>query len=208
MRLVLFMTVFGVSLGGLCLPVMAQVQQQQQQGYVYNGGYNNGGMPLYNAAPSYQSQTTGNSFYNSGANLQMLPMQQMTAGKNAPSYSFGGNRSNQPYAFNPYNGGLDPTAGGALTPDQARAIRAQRNAQAAAYQQEYLDSLRQRDMNNPYAQQQLLDQPVAGSMYQGGQFSQLYNENNQPTIPVKRKVLYKQLKNPLVEPPRLFNPDQ
>lgn len=198
MRLGLSLAVLGILLGGAATPALAQ-NQQQQQGYAYSGNYDYN-VPVYNGNSNYSAQTGGNPYFNSGSNLQMLNMQAMVAGKNAPSYNYGGSDS-QPYTM----GGFGNRPGG-LSPQEAQAIRAQRDQKAAMYQQQYLESLRQQNMNNPYAN--VGNQPMAGSQYQGSQFSQLYAENNQPKKPVKRKVLYNQMNNPLVEPPRLFNPDQ
>lgn len=202
MRFGLPLAVLGFVLASGMSPCFAQTQQQQQQSYVY-GGANNNGMPLYNSAQNYRSDTTAGSIYNTGQNLQLLPMQQMVAGKDAPSYAYGGSQKNQPYGFN-NNGMLDPTAMGGLSPEQARMIRDQRDARAAAYQQQYLESLQRNPQVGPYTP----GQEMAGSQYQGSQFSQLYAQNGQPKPPVKRKVLYNQLNNPLVDPPRLFNPDK
>ncbi len=205
MRFGLSLAVLGALLAS-AMPVHAQQQQQQQPSYVYGGSTPSA--PLYNSTGNYTTQTNGGSFYNSGANLQMLPMQQMVAGKNAPSYSYrGGQGQVQPYNYNSA-GMLDPSMMGSLSPEQARMARDQRNANAAAYQQQYLEQLRQRDMNNPYAVQQQDPNMMNGaSQYQGAQFSQLYANSDQPKPQVKRKVLYNQLNNPLVEPPKLFNTD-
>lgn len=208
---------FGLSVAVLSLvlvsglPAQAQQQQQQQSSYVYGGGSTNSG-PVYNSTVgSAARQTTGNvSIYNSGNALQMLPMQQMAAGQNAPSYTYGHQKQNaQPYTN--YNSGpmaLNPNAIGSLSADQARMIREQRNMQANAYQEQYMEQLRQRDLNNPYLnqpQQQQLQAMNGASQYQGAQFSQLYANSGQPKPVVKPKVLYNELNNPLVEPPRLFN---
>lgn len=193
-------------------PAHAQ-QQQQQSSYVYGGG-NTNSVPLYNGvAGSAVRQNAGTaSIYNSGTSLQMLPMQQMTSGQPASSYTYNHQRQNaQPYTN--YNTGpmvLNPNAMGSLSADQARMIREQRNAQANAYQEQYLEQLRQRDMNNPYLntpqQQQQMQQLANGaSPYQGVQFSQLYADSGQRKPVAKPKVLYNELNNPLVEPPRLFN---
>lgn len=200
MRFGLALMVLGLVAGISALPAFAQQQQQQQQLYQYNGGYTN--PTLYNSPGNYTQQSDGGSIYNSGANLQMLPMQQMTAGKNAPSYTYGGQKNASMYNYGSMSG-LDPNAAGALSPDQARAIRAQRDAQAQTYQQQYMQTLQQQQ--NPYAQQaqQMMS---AGSQYQGSSFGALYADSDQQK-PTKKKVIYKQLNNPLVEPPRLFNID-
>lgn len=208
---------FGLSVAVLSLvlvsglPAHAQQQQQQQQSYVYGGG-NTNSAPVYNSTfgAGGGAATGSPSIYNSGSSLQMLPMQQMTAGQNAPSYTYRNQGQNaQPYTN--YNTGpmaLNPNAIGSLTADQARMIREQRNLQANAYQEQYMEQLRQRDLNNPYlnpnAQQQ--QQAMNGaSQYQGAQFSQLYANSGQPRPVAKPKVLYNELNDPLVEPPRLFN---
>lgn len=207
MRFCLSVAVF-VSVLASGFPVQAQQQQQQRSSYVYSGNYGSGA-PVYNGAQGAASGA-GTSLYNSGTNLQLLPMQRMIAGQNAPSYTYRGqNQGTQPYTN--YNAGplsLDPSAIGSLTPEQAQLIREQRNAQANAYQQQYLEQLRQRDLNNPYLLQQQEQMMNGSSQYQGSQFSQLYANAGQKKPQVKRKVIYNELNNPLVEPPRLFNPDR
>jgi len=191
------------------LPAHAQ-QNQQQTSYVYGGTANTA--PVYNSNVGSVSSGTGTtSIYNSGSALQMLPMQRMIAGQNAPSYTYGNQRQGtQPYT-NYSMGTLDPNAIGSLTADQARMIREQRNAQANAYQQQYMEQLRQRDLNNPYLNptspelQQMQQQLAGASQYQGGQFAPLYANSGQQKPTVKRKVIYNELNNPLVDPPRLFN---
>lgn len=200
MRYILSLAVLGLAVSA-GVPAFAQ-QQQQQPSYTYQSQQQNTN-PIFNNLGTYRDNINNNPYYNSGANLQMLPMQQMIAGKNAPSYAFG-NRQQQQQA-NLYNNGggfLDGAMGG-ISPEQANAIRAQRNANAAAYQQQYFESVNQREAQQ-YAQQQ---QGMAGSQYQGSQFNQLYTDNQQPR-PVKKKVIYNELNNPLKEPPRLFNPDR
>lgn len=200
MRTILSLAILGILAGAV--PAFAQ-QQQQQSSYTYGSQRNNN--PVYNSFSDYQDNPNrdglySQNVYNSGANRQILPLDQMVAGRNAPSYAYGGNQ--QRTQANLYgNGGGFGNMSGALSPDQARQLRSQRDANAQAYQQQYMDSLRQQQQNNPYPNPQM-----AGSQYQGSQFEQLYAENDEPK-PVKRKVLYKQLKNPLKEPPRLFNTD-
>ena len=200
MRYILSLAVLGL-VAGAGAPAFAQQQQQQPQSYVYGGQQQNNNS-IYNSLGNYRDDINAGAFYNNGANLQMLPMNQMIAGRDAPSYAFGNRQQNQQAGLYGNNGGFGNAMGG-LSPDQARQIRAQRDANAQAYQQQYMDSMQQQQMqNNPYAQQNM-----AGSQYQGSQFSQLYAENAEPK-PVKKKVIYNELNNPLKEPPRLFNPDR
>ena len=200
MRYTLSLAVLGFVLGA-GVPAFAQ-QQQQQPSYVYQGQQQDTA-PIYNNLGAYRDNMANSQYYNSGANLRMLPMQQMIAGQNAPSYAFGNRQQQQQNGiYNNGGGFLDGSVMGGISPEQANAIRAQRNANAAAYQQQYLENARQRQQME-YAQQQ----NMAGSQYQGAQFNQLYAENAEPK-PVKKKVIYNQLNNPLVEPPRLFNPDR
>ena len=183
MRIRLSIAVLGLSMAGI-VPAMAQNNVQTGQTY-YNA-------PIYNAPQGY-SQTQGNvPIYNSG-NVQPLPMQQMIAGQNAPSYNY---NTVQPYGTNNSN-----TYGGAITPEQANAIRASRNAQAQAYEAQYMQQLQQ--------QAQGIAPNNNSSAYQGNAFSQLYNrEDDADKVPTKRRVVYNERNNPLITPPRLFNPDQ
>ncbi|PZQ45263.1 MAG: hypothetical protein DI551_07920 [Micavibrio aeruginosavorus] len=163
-------------------------------GYTYTGT-GTGYAPIYNGQ-TRSSSTTGNTVYNSG-NVKTLPMQQMIAGKNAPSYNYNQN-------VNPYGFGAGTTSGsiGVMTPEQASMQRAQRDAQAQAYQQQYLQSLQQQRM------QQNGMVPTGLEGYQNGQYGgQQYYGNNmyQQQAPKKKKVIYKQMNNPLTEPSKLFN---
>ena len=203
MRYILSLAVLGM-VAGAGAPAFAQQQQAQQPSYTYQGQQQNTN-PVFNNLGTYRGDVNNSQFYNSGANLQMLPMQQMIAGQNAPSYAFGNRQQKQQAGlYNNGGGFLDGGAIGGISPDQANAIRAQRNANAAAYQQQYFESVNQREAQQ-YAQQQ---QGMTGSQYQGSQFNQLYTDNQQPKAAVKKKVIYNELNNPLKEPPRLFNPDR
>jgi hypothetical protein len=200
MRYILSLAVLGLAVGAGA-PAFAQQQQGQQPSYVYQGQQQQNNNPVFNNLGTYRENINNNPYYNSGANLQMLPMQQMVAGKNGPSYAFGNRQEQQQnslYGDGGFGGGV-----GGISPQQANALRAQRNANAAAYQQQYFNSVNQREAQQ-YAQQQ---QGMTGSQYQGAQFNQLYTDNQQPK-PVKKKVIYNELNNPLKEPPRLFNPDR
>lgn len=201
MRYILSLAVLGLAVGAGA-PAYAQQQQAQQPSYVYQGQQQNTN-PVYNNLGTYRPNTTNSPYFNSAANLQMLPMQQMIAGKNAPSYAYGGRQEQQQNGLFGGDGGFLGGGMGGISPEQANAIRAQRNANAAAYQQQYFDSVNQREAQQ-YAQQQA---GMVGSQYQGSQFNQLYTDNQQPK-PVKKKVIYNELNNPLKEPPRLFNPDR
>jgi hypothetical protein len=198
MRLKLSVAVLGLLMAG-SLPALAQTNAQQQQPNAYYAP----SAPVYNtgnSVPYYSQQNGTTPIYNNNPNTPTLPMNQMIAGKNAPSYNY---NANQAYSFN------DPTslAGaslGSLSPEQANMVRAQRDANAQAYQQAYQQQLQ--DQQN---QQQQMQQSGA-SQYQGGQFAQLYaNATGQQQKPVstKKRVIYKEMNNPLVAPPRLFNTD-
>ncbi len=181
MRLKLSLAVIGLLLAGSA-PALAQNEQ--------NSNYYGSAAPTY-AAPTGNYSTNG-VVYNSGS-VTPLPMQQMIAGKNAPSYNYG--------TAQPYNSGYSGnTSIGSLTPEQAAAQRAQRDAQAQAYQQQYMASIQQQSM-----------QPNAATPnQQQGAFAQMYNnmtggQEQQP--PVKKRVVYNGRPSPLVEPPRLFKTD-
>ncbi len=175
--------ILGVTLA-IAIPAFAQTNAQNTQ--TYNA------QPVYNAAP----------VYNSGANVQPYSMQQAIAGKNAPSYNY--NPNPQPYNFNATGNqnAYGSNAFGAMTPEQATMLRAQRDAQAQAYQAQYMEQLRAQQQGGVYSN---------SSAYQGNAFSQLYNsfgQKDEEKVPTKRRVVYREKNNPLIEPPRLFNPDQ
>lgn len=192
MRFLLSLAVLGVALSA-GVPAFAQGMEQQQPGYSYGGNYGNA--PMYNGGGN-QGSTAGTPLYNSGANLQMLPLpsQNAVAGKNAPSYSYNHSAANQPsYSNQQLNGG---GAVGGLSPEQARGLNMQRQAAAQAYQQQYLANRQQQGAspNNNNA-----------SQYQGAQFNQLYNANQDAKPAVKKKYVYKKPASPLTAPPPLFN---
>lgn len=177
MRLKLSLTVLGI-LVGAALPAQAQ-QAQMPAGY--NAGY------------QYQAQTTASSpFYNSGTGVQpYYGGQQNTSSYNSNAvspYSFNGG-----YNSNPMTG---VTSIGAMTPEQAAYVRAQRDAAAQAYQQQYFGSLQQ--------------QVPGGATNQVGAYNQMnpFYPGQDQKKPTKRRVVYNQKNNPLSAPPRLFNPDQ
>lgn len=191
-----------LAIAGLSLSVSAGAFAQN------NNGTNYYGAPIYNTGAGttyYTSQSNGAApIYNNGSNVQPLPMQQMIAGKNAPSYNF--NSGSSAYtAFGSSNPMANVTSIGSLTPEQDAYIRAQNQTQA---QGGY-------GAQQPFGyQQNQYQQPAqnGASSYQGNAFSGLYNNPFGTTpvadIPTKKKVVYKERNNPLVDPPRLFNPDQ
>jgi hypothetical protein len=154
-------------------------------------------VPMYNGvngATQYQGGVNGAPIYNN-ASQQPLPLNQMAAGKNAPSYNY---NNTQPYTG--FMGG-DPMAGADmanLTPEQRRMID-QQAAARAVQEQAYLAN-----MQRQQAQQQAQTNPYM----QGA--NQMYNNYTQPEQqkPKQRRVVYNERNNPLVTPPRLFNPDQ
>lgn len=166
---------------GILMSVAVPVQAQQT------------GQPTgYNAGYQYQQPMTQTApLYNGGVNVQPYYMnQQGTGGYN-----------NSPAPFN-FNGGYNNSMGnagsiGAMTPEQAAYVRMQREAAAQLYQQQYM---------------QQMQQPPGATSNQVG----IYNQTNpyypgqqqQQSVPTKRKVVYNQRNNPLTVPPRLFNPDQ
>ncbi len=173
MRVKLSVAMLGI-LAMIPVPVCAQ---QQMQTY---------------SAPSYQfqGQQPSTPVYN--------------AGNNAQPYYYGGQQNTgsyggvTPYGFN--NGaGADPLAGvtsiGALSPEQAAYVRAQRDAAAQAYQQQYFSGQQQQ-------------QGAGMSIYQNAFGNNSFFGQPEKKPPVKRRVVYNQKANPLSTPPRLFNPDQ
>ncbi len=137
---------------------------------------------------------TGNSvpFYNNTA--QPLSMDQLVAGKNAPSYNY---NTTKPYNLAPNNfgnGGQGP-----LTGDQIQQMRAARDARAQQYEAEYMQRLADQNV------------PVEGMAATAQNAREYYNGLTQPepqAKPKKKRLVYRQDANPLQAPPRLFNPDQ
>lgn len=157
--------------------------------------------PRTNYVPMYNNG--GNAYYNNAGNVPVynntaspLPMEQLVAGKNAPSYTSPGT------AYTGFSGYTsDPMQNmnaSAMTPEQSRYISAQREAMQAEY------------MTNLQRLQEDLNRQALATQQQktyGGQYNQ-YGGQVQQTAPVQRRVVYKEKNNPLVTPPRLFNPDR
>lgn len=168
--------VIALCLCGLAsLPAQAQTTAQQ---------------PTYYVVPSGGAANSSGSLFNQ--NAQPLPLQQMIAGQNAPSYNYGGTQA--------YTGSSSRnTSIGVMSPAEARAYNQQREANALAYQNQYLASLGQSAMGQ--------QQPTNSSAYQGSAYSKLYANSQEKKVPTKRRVLYKSMNDPLAAPPRLFNID-
>lgn len=140
-------------------------------------------------------------YYATGANVpvynnaaQPLPMEQLIAGKNAPSYNY--NAPVQPYNLGGTTaGGSTNMSGAPLSPAQVAQMRANRNAQAQQYEQQYLQQ----------AQQQISG-VSAPEGYMGNPYSAAYGQ--QQIRPTKKRLLYKERDDLMPVPPRLFNPDQ
>ncbi len=175
----------------------------QNTNYYGAPNYNTGtGTTYYTNAPN----GGGAPIYNNGTNVQPLPMQQMIAGRNAPSYNF--NNGNQ--AYTGFGANSNPMSGvtsiGSLTPQQDAYLRAQQQSQNAGSFGQF--------GNNTYQQQYYQQQQQAGNTaYQNNGFSGFTGNNpfgTTPTagVPTQKRVVYKERNNPLVDPPRLFNPDQ
>lgn len=196
---------FPVAVLGFLMMAGVHAQAQTQDNLYYNP-QSSGGVPIYN----------------NGTNAQPFPMEQVVAGRNAPSYDYN--------PVKPY--GVDTGAGNSLTSDQIEMLRAQRNAAAQNFEAQYLASLQQQRMGQ-FGQVPQMGQlgqagPIgqlgggqlgqlgqlgmnAASQLPGNPFGQLYGgmtENGEKQAPRKRKVVYKEKNNPLIIPPRLFDPDQ
>ena len=176
---------FGMIMAGfvafMAVPAMAQTAYQTT----------NTGVPIYVPSTTGQAYTTTQTgvtpFYNNTA--QPLPLQQMVAGKNAPSYNF--KNQVQPYNLNT----ASMNSNGALTPDEVDRIRASRDAQAQAYQKQFLEQSAQNGQ----------PQTIGGAM--GNAYNSLMPTQDKPK-PTKKRLVYRESANPLSAPPRLFNPDQ
>lgn len=189
----MFKTIFYTTLTLAICAAPAFAQQQQQ-----NTNY----APLYNTnsnSPVYYSSNNGTvPIYNNANNTPVRPMEQMIAGKNAPSYDFNKSKT-QPYLFgtnqnaNAYTGyGVDPN------------LQLQQNQYN--YQDPYAQQMAQQTGAYNYGAGMPNNSLVDLSKLQGGPFGTQTQDN--PQRPTKRRVVYKERNNPLVEPPRLFNPDQ
>lgn len=160
--------------------------------------------PYYNTTsttPTYYATTPTGAVpvYNNLNTTPIMPMDQMVAGKNAPSYNY-----NNPTGVQPYNFGT-----GAGNVSGQAAMSAEQQAQM--YQQQLLNQQQQQQ----YANGQTGPMGVSttqGSLQNLTQFANSpFGTNTQGTaaaVPKQRKVIYKELNNPLKEPARLFNPDQ
>jgi hypothetical protein len=190
MRLFVSLAVLGLAFAAM--PAMAQQTTTQPQ-VVYT--------PMYNPSPNsyYQPGVGGSPVYNNGS-AQPYAMNQMIAGKNAPSYNY--NRSN---AYTGFTNTGDPLAGADLanlTPEQSRYIEQQRLYRVQQEQQAFLQQ-QQAQLQQQQAWQQ--SQQQINTMQN---LNQGYNPLAQQEQPRQRRVIYKERNNPLVTPQRLFNPDQ
>jgi len=202
MRLKLSLAVLGLLMAGTA-PSLAQNPQTQQGYYPVQ--------PIYNtntAVPYFQSQNGASPNYNNGTNAPAFPMQQMIAGKNAPSYNYNTTGGPQPYN----NFGNNNPANGPTPMDQIQGGSYQRDLAGLAYQQQYMQDYQKMLAQQQSQLQQQQQQPQnAPSAYQGNAFSQLYANAagpDKPAAPKKQRVVYKERNNPLIVPPRLFNPDE
>jgi hypothetical protein len=154
---------------------------------------NSGGSFLYvpstgNVGYAPQGTTGAVPFYNNTA--QPLPMDQMIAGKNAPSYSY----RNE---IKPYNLGNQSSGDGTMSAEDFMRARSSRDQRAQQYENEYLQRLAARDaaLNGN-------SQASAGQGYSASSSIQ----QAQPKR--KKRLVYREDANPLAAPPLLFNPDQ
>lgn len=172
MRFGSFLVVAGLTLCGMAGAAVAQtplyIPMTSQQGY---GTTQSGNVPVYNNLGS------------------PLPMDQMIAGKNAPSYNY---NAPKPYNLNPTTYG-----NGVLTADQVARARAERNARAQQYAQEYM----QQATESQYGQQ--AQQAMGGVANAYGN----YMEPQQTQKPKKKRLVYREQDEILQTPPRLFNID-
>lgn len=200
MRHSLFTVLLGIA---ACAALPAAAQNNNNNN---NGTYTNWQQqqPVY-AVPMYVAPNSQQMYSAQGANgipvynnnAQPLPVEQLVAGKNAPSYNF----NNNAYTGFGSNSLANVSSIGSLSPEQASALRAQRDAQAAAYERDYLAQLTQSGTGGAAS--------GGSSAYQGSAFSNLYTGNQDQTQkpPVKRRVVYNERNNPLTTPPRLFSID-
>lgn len=145
------------------------------------------------AQQSY-SNTNNVPVYNTGA--APLPMDQMIAGRNAPSYNYNTGANIQPY--NSGNSMGARGAGAPLSPAQVAQMRANRDAQAQQYEQQYLQQAAQQAQS-----------AASPDGYLGQAYNSVYGQpQQQQQRPTKKRLLYKENDDLMPIPPRLFNPDQ
>jgi hypothetical protein len=188
MRLFVSFAILGLAVAAM--PAMAQQTTTQPQ-VVYS-------VPMYNSSPNsyYQPGVGGSPIYNNGS-AQPYAMNQMIAGKNAPSYNFSNNT-----AYTGFTNTGNPLAGADLanlTPEQSRYIEQQRLYRVQQEQQAFLQQ------QQAQQQQQAWQQPQMNTTQN---LNQGYNPFMEQEKPRQRRVVYKERNNPLVTPPRLFDPDQ
>lgn len=148
------------------------------------------------AQQTYYPNTNNVPVYNSGASP--LPMDQLIAGRNAPSYDYNSGPNIQPY--NNMGGSMSgQNAGAPLTPAQVAQMRANRDAQAQQYEQQYMQQVAQQAQN-----------AVSADGYLGQAYNSVYGQpqQQQQQRPTKKRLLYKENDGLMPIPPRLFNPDQ
>ena len=144
------------------------------------------------AQQAYYPATNTVPVYNSSASP--LPMDQLIAGKNAPSYNY--NSNIQPYNSGSMSGSRG--AGAPLSPAQVAQMRANRDAQSQQYEQQYLQQAAQQAQN-----------VVGPDNYLGQAYNSVYGQpQQQQPRPTKKRLLYKENDDLMPIPPRLFNPDQ
>jgi hypothetical protein len=171
---------------GLALPAHAQ-NYQGTTTYV----------PMYNTTtatgtPSYYAPSTTGAIpvYNNLSSTPPQPVQQYVAGKNAPSYP-NPNTQVQPYNFQ--------------NPNSLYGNQTEAEHQATIYQQQLLAQGLQQQQQQQAAYGQ---QPYTNAYNNYGLTGGPFGNTPDSQLPKRRRVLYKELNNPLKEPTRLFNPDQ
>lgn len=151
---------------------------------------------LYVSPSSQSYYADGNSapIYNNSGNP--LPMEQMIAGKNAPSYNYNSGSNIQPYNSVGSGSSSLTNDGSPLTPAQVAQMRANRDALAQKYQEQYLQQAGQQSQG-----------VVAPENFAGAAYNSVYGQPEQQR-PTKKRLLYKERDDLMPTPPRLFNPDQ
>lgn len=173
------------ALAALCVLTLGCGSAQAQTNSGNTGGYY--GTPQTATIPLYNMQA------------QPLPLNQMVAGQNAPSYNYGGSQT-QPYNFGTTSSGSGNgfyMPEGTLTPQQEAMLAEQLAQQELLYNQQM--QMNTQGQGSLAAQLNALNQ------------SPFFNQNNQQEQQgqrVVKRVVRNALNDPLRPPPRLFNPDQ